>query len=173
MRPALLLPILGLWTLVHALPITTTNPEPAKSRLQSRKFNPLPNPYDVPGTPITLDFDDHPDAYLPMSDISLLLARVQQHVRQHIQQYGDGEIPLGIQIFRIKSVEIMFDSSPHFRIMYFSDVLSIIRGLRQKTLQEGSRERTAIVTYRFDDGREVETGEVDIGRIGQSLSSTA
>ncbi|KAI4254443.1 MAG: hypothetical protein L6R42_007188 [Xanthoria sp. 1 TBL-2021] len=140
---------------------TLTNP------LTLRKFNPLPNPYSVPGTPISLDFDPQSDAVLPRPAVLNLLTKTHANISRHIQTYGDGQIALGIQGFQLSGVQITYDSMPQYRIMLYSDVLTVIRGIRWKMEQEWYRERTAIVVFGGEGGGgEIETGEVDVGRVG-------
>ncbi|KAL8722453.1 MAG: hypothetical protein Q9225_001075 [Loekoesia sp. 1 TL-2023] len=148
------------------------DPTPGSLSLSPRRFNPLPNPYDIPGTRIVLDFDDQPDEYLDTQIVTALLVKVRRFFLNHIQQAGDGDIPLGVQSYRIRNIEFSFESHPQFRIMRYTDVVNVIEGFRQKMEREGYRERTAIVAYQLDDGHEIETGEVDVGRIKGSLSST-
>ncbi|KAI4113943.1 MAG: hypothetical protein LQ338_008091 [Usnochroma carphineum] len=176
MRSRFLLPVLGFWSLItsiNALNVNFPDAGVPSSHLMPRKWNPLPNPYQVPDSPIVLDFDDAPDRPLVGSDVRFLFGKVRQQIVQHIQEHGDSQIPLGVQIFRINSVEMMFDSHPAFPIMLFSDILAVVRGFQQKMAREGFRERTAIVTYEDDEGHQVETGEVDIARIAPALPSAA
>lgn len=149
-----------------SLPLTTTTPTPTSS-LTRRKFNSLPNPYPVPGSRILLDFDPQPDAPLPPRAVHNLLAKTTAQIAHHIHTHGDGEIPLGVQGFRLEGVQITYDCIPQYRIMLYSDVLTVVRGIRSKMWQEGWRERTAIVLFeREEEQGEIETGEVDVGWVG-------
>ncbi|KAI4113471.1 MAG: hypothetical protein LQ345_005557 [Seirophora villosa] len=176
MQPTYLLPIWGLLCAlaapITASPITTSTAPTLSPALLPRKFNPLPNPYDVPGTPITLDFDDYPGSLLQRGDVYLLFRQARTFITSHMLRYGDGEIPLGLQMFQFRSVEMVLQSSEQFRRMHYSDVEDVLTGLTHKMAQEGFRERSAVVTYEGDHG-EIETGEVDVGRRKGVLTSVA
>ncbi|KAL8930422.1 MAG: hypothetical protein Q9208_000606 [Pyrenodesmia sp. 3 TL-2023] len=177
MRSLLLLPILGLSTFLtstNALPPNLTTPTPPPSLLTPRKWNPLPNPYHVPNSRLTLDFDSTPAGTLNALHTNALLAFAHRHIRQHIQLHGDSPIPLGIRAFRTKSTEMLFASDPQFRVMRYTELLAVVRGFREKMFREGYRARTAVVLYELEDGGgEIETGEVNIERIGDSMATTA
>ncbi|KAL8646152.1 MAG: hypothetical protein Q9210_006294 [Variospora velana] len=172
MQPTYLLPVWGLLCAlaapIAASPLISTTAASPSPTLIPRKFNPLPNPYEVPGTPITLDFDDHPGLSLDEADIYILLRRARTYITSYLLKYGDQEFPLGLQMFQYESVEMVLQSSEQFRRMHYSDVEDVLIGLRHKMAQEGCRERSAIVTYEGDAG-EVETGEVDIGKKKRAL----
>lgn len=152
---------------LFSLSLTTTATPTPTSSLTPRKFNPLPNPYPIPGSRILLDFDPHPDALLPHLAVQNLLAKTTTQIAHHIQTSGDGPIPLGVQGFRLEGVQITYDCIPQYRVMLYSDVLTVVRGIRSKMWQEGWRERTAIVLFEREGGQgEIETGEVDVGWVG-------
>ncbi|KAI4178208.1 MAG: hypothetical protein LQ346_007521 [Caloplaca aetnensis] len=135
-------------------------------------MDPLPNPYQIAGSRISLDFDDIPAGPLKPSAVTALLVQISRHIRQHLQQHGDGDIPLGIQAFRTESTEMMYASNPHFRMMRYGDLLWVVRGFREKMMHEGYRARTAIVVYELENGQgDIETGEVDIGRLEQLVTT--
>lgn len=168
-----LLSLLAFFTLINALAINGTDPDPSFPRLTRKKQDPLPNPYHVPGTRIELDFDDDPDLLLDGSAVRALLNGAQQYILQHIQQHGDGHIPFGLQRLRVMNVEMSYDSNPAYRMMLFSEVLAVIRGFRTKMYQEGYRERTAIVTWEGAGVyHQIETGEVDIGLVTPPIASS-
>ncbi|KAL8754888.1 MAG: hypothetical protein Q9184_004969 [Pyrenodesmia sp. 2 TL-2023] len=174
MRSLLLLPTLGFLTLItstNALAINPTSPTPPPSLLTPRKLNPLPNPYAIPATRLTLDFDAIHAGSLNAMRVLALLAFAHRHIQQHIQLHGDSQIPLGIQAFRTTSVEMRFASNPHFRVMRYSELLDVVRGFRAKMAREGYRMRTAIVMYELENGGgEIETGEVDVGEMEESMA---
>ncbi len=183
MRSVLLLPILGgLFTTfpsTTALPLdpdlNLTSPTllPFPSLLTPRKYTPLPNPYEIRGSRISLDFDDTPAGALARSAVTALLARSAQHLQRHLQEHGDGEIPLGIQSFKAGAVEMMFASDPQFRVMRYRDLLWVVRGFRAKMVHEGYRERTAIVMYELENGQGfIETGEVNIAELEQLVATS-
>lgn len=167
MRSFLLLPLLGLSALSSYVNARAIEDTQSLSQLFPRKFQPLSNPYTVPGSPITLDFDDHPDRVLPRQAVISLLNRSRRAIATQIHLKGDTQIPPGLQGYRSATLQLSYESAPQYRMMRYSEVLMVIRGLINKMEAEGYRERSAIVTYDAVDGHmEVETGEVDIGRIG-------
>ena len=153
---------------LFSLPITLTPATPTpSSSLTPRKFNPLPNPDPIPDSRILLDFDPQPDATLPPRAVHNLLAKTAAQIAHHIHTSGDGAIPLGVQGFRLEGVQITYDCIPQYRVMLYSDVLTVVRGIRSKMWQEGWKERTAIVLFEREGGEgEIETGEVDVGWVG-------
>lgn len=162
-----------LLTLTSALAISspssknTTLPPPT----HLGKYNPLPNPYTIPASPISLDFDSRPDYPLPRSAVITLLNLARRALLRHLQLHGDGPIPFGVQGFHTQGVQITYDSAPQFRVMLYSEVRDVLRGVYDKMQQEGFRERTAIVIY-GGQGGEIETGEVDVGRaVGGRMAS--
>ncbi|KAL8969252.1 MAG: hypothetical protein Q9197_004444, partial [Variospora fuerteventurae] len=148
----------------------TTAPSPT---LIPRRFNPLPNPYEVPDTPITLDFDDHPGFALEVSDVYFLLRGAHTYITSYLLEHGDQEFPLGPRMFQYRSVEMMLQSSEQHRHMRYSDVEDVLIGLNDKMAREGCRERSAIVTYEDDASPETETGEVDIRKKRRALISAS
>ncbi|KAL9012791.1 MAG: hypothetical protein Q9173_002466 [Seirophora scorigena] len=176
MQPTYFMPIGGLLcalaALITASPIATSTAPTLSPALLPRRFDPLPNPYEVPGTPITLDFEDHPGPLLQQRDVYLLFRKARTFITSHLLRYGDGEIPLGLQMFQFRSVEMVLQSSEQFRHMRYSDVEDVLIGLTDKMAQEGCRERSAVVTYEGDHGG-IETGEVDVGRRRGGLTSVA
>lgn len=171
MHPAYLIPILGLaiLSITNALAINNTQ---LLSPLQPRKFNPLPNPYHVFNSPIILDFDKRPDASLPNKAVLSLFDRSHRAISRHIQLNGDSPIPLGLQGYRFGNLQLSYISEPQYRIMFYSEVLAVIRGLAHKMQQEGYKERTAIILHDAGGG-EMETGEVDVGRVAPSVAQQA
>ena len=173
MLSALFWLLLSLSTFVtssSALASKPTEPELASYPLLPRKYNPIPNPFHVPGTQIILEFDEEPEEWLNIEDVNILFRRIRQSITRRIQQKGDGNISLGLQSFQIKNIKFSFDSNPHWRTMRYSDLLAVIRGFEIKMRNEGFRERYAVVVYRQADGVDVDTGEVNI-RLSDRLHS--
>ncbi|MCJ1454559.1 hypothetical protein MMC28_004912 [Mycoblastus sanguinarius] len=52
-------------------------------------LNPLPNPYLIPGTPITLDFIIHSPGTLPEDDVNECLAHARSNLQQALNNGGD------------------------------------------------------------------------------------
>ncbi|KAI4098142.1 MAG: hypothetical protein L6R37_006653 [Teloschistes peruensis] len=151
---------------------TSLQPSPL---LQERRYNPLPNPYNVPGTPIILDFHFHtePGRILNAQTVRSLLASASAHFTGIVLAKGhDEDIPPGFHSVRLGIVDFFYGSDPHFRMMRYGDLVNVLRGIQTKMDREGYMEREAVVTYRFPSGLEMETGEVDLG-LGLSLNVTA
>ncbi|KAI4137223.1 MAG: hypothetical protein LQ341_005237 [Variospora aurantia] len=178
MQPTCLLYVWGLLCALAA-PITasplisTTAASPPFPTLIPRRFNPLPNPYEVPGTPITLDFNDRRGFALDAADVYMLLRRAHTYINPYLLEGGDQEFPLGLRMFPYGSVEMLLRSSEQYRRMRYSDVEDVLIGLSDKMTQEGYRERSAIVTYEDDASPEIETGEVYIRKKKRALISTS
>ncbi|KAI4286448.1 MAG: hypothetical protein L6R35_004301 [Caloplaca aegaea] len=177
MQPTYFLYVWGLCALAASITasplISTTAASPPSPTLIPRRFNPLPNPYEVPDTPITLDFSDHPGFALDVADVYILLRRAHTYITSYLIEHGDQEFPLRPQIFQYRSVEMVLRSSEQHRHMRYSDVKDVLKGLRHKMTEEGCRERSAIVTHEDDAGPERETGEVDVRRKKRALVSTS
>ncbi|KAI4233032.1 MAG: hypothetical protein LQ352_008288 [Teloschistes flavicans] len=157
-------------TSTSALAINTSD-----SNLQERRFNPLPNPYNVPGTPIVLDFHFHaaPGRPLDRQRVNTLLSSANAHFTGIIQDKGhDEDIPPGFHSVRLGIVDFFYGSDPHFRMMRYGDLINVLKGFKTKMEREGYVEREAIVTYRSAAGLETETGEVDLG-LELSFNTTA
>ncbi|KAI4133191.1 MAG: hypothetical protein LQ341_006186, partial [Variospora aurantia] len=159
MQPTCLLYVWGLLCALAA-PITasplisTTAASPPFPTLIPRRYNPLPNPYEVPNTPINLDFDDRRGFALDAEDVYMLLRRAHTYLVER----GDQEFPLGLRIIPYGSVEMVLRSSEQHRRMHYSDVVDVLIGLRDKMTHEGYWERSATVTYEDDASPEIETG---------------
>ncbi|KAL8837147.1 MAG: hypothetical protein Q9176_005890 [Flavoplaca citrina] len=159
--------LLSFLTLTSALAISspsTKNITALPPPTHLGKFNPLPNPYSIPASPISLDFDSRPESPLSRSAVITLLTLTRRALTRRIQIHGDGPIPFGVQGFHTQGVQITYDSAPQWRVMLYSDVRDVLRGVYDKMQQEGYRERTAVVIH-AGPGGEIETGEVDIGKV--------
>ncbi|KAL8706568.1 MAG: hypothetical protein Q9201_000381 [Fulgogasparrea decipioides] len=162
----LFLAVTTLLTSTNALAINTTHLDlPSDAFLPKRRFDPLPNPYHVPGYPIILDFDFYgrPGRDLNRQETIALCRSVQAIFTTRIQRYGDHQIPGGLKTIQLGILDFTYGSNPQFRIMRCSDIVAVMQGFLTKMEREGYLERQAIVVYRFPDGHQMETGEVDIG----------
>ncbi|KAI4198294.1 MAG: hypothetical protein LQ350_005377 [Teloschistes chrysophthalmus] len=171
MFPKLLAIVLAFSTIIasaSALAINTrdTSLQPSPQLLEERRYNPLPNPYNVPGTPIILDFHFHaePGRALNAPTVRSLLTSASAHFAAIVLAKGhDEDIPPGFHSVNLGIVDFFYGSDPHFRMMRYMDLVNVLRGFRTKMDREGYTEREAIVTYRSAAGLEIETGEVDLG----------
>ncbi|KAL8686728.1 MAG: hypothetical protein Q9218_006905 [Villophora microphyllina] len=153
-------------TATSALAITTSNTTlPSSPRLQERRYLPLPNPYYVPGTPIVLDFHFHTEPGRPMTSqtVTAFMGRASAYFTRLAQEKVGEDIPPGFHPVRVGMVELFYGSDPQYRMMQYIDMVNVLKGFKRKMESEGYFEREAIVLYRYPDGNEVETGEVDLG----------
>lgn len=106
-----------------------------------------------------------PTSTSPTQSFHSFLSEIENHLLAYIQASGDSQIPPGVHAFRSddEDLELTYDSQPQWRMMRYSDLLAVTRGLRAKVMNQGFREWGAVVLWRGEDGREVETGEVDLG----------
>ncbi|KAI4200318.1 MAG: hypothetical protein LQ346_002396 [Caloplaca aetnensis] len=128
-------------------------------QLQSRAA--LPNPYSVPGTAISIDFDEHDDQYplQPAAEVESCLHNSLRRITAHIEAHGDGPIPrkpnegleytFGNLRFAIRSVRA--DAS-----ISYNDTANILWALSSKMRREGYRVRFgdilgAATGYRLGD----------------------
>ncbi|KAL8865943.1 MAG: hypothetical protein Q9174_006595 [Haloplaca sp. 1 TL-2023] len=131
------------------------------------KYNPLPNPYHVPHSSISLDFDfdSPPGSKLNARDATEFCYRVRGYFQQLRVQHGDQEIPPGEKSIEHGILDFRYGSDPHFRMMRYSDIIAVAQGFLIKFQHDGFFERMAIVVYIYPDGNQIETGEVDLGLI--------
>ena len=86
-----------------------------------QSLDPLPNPFDVPDTDITLLFLEQPEITYPRRDVVALLIQAITRIGAHIQVHGD--VPLTRPaIERYRNLELLVDLTgyPTFvsRVMY-------------------------------------------------------
>ncbi|KAL9576021.1 MAG: hypothetical protein Q9212_007460 [Teloschistes hypoglaucus] len=161
-----------------ALAINThdTSLQPSPKLLEERRYNPLPNPYNVPGTPIILDFHFHAQPGRPLNapTVRTLLTSASAHFAGIVLAKGhDEDIPPGFHSMQLGIVDFFYGSDPHFRMMRYGDLVNVLKGFRTKMDREGYMEREAIVTYRSAAGLEMETGEVDLGlKLNPNVTAT-
>ena len=86
-----------------------------------QSVDPLPNPFDVPDTDMTIFFLEQPHITYPKRDVVALLVQAITRIGAHIQVHGD--VPLTRPaIERYKNLELLVDLTgwPSFvsRVMY-------------------------------------------------------
>ena len=110
-----------------ALNTTSVNSRPRNGILH---LDPLPNPYIVPNTRITLNFKGHYQL-LPALDVIRCIQRAQDRFLTHIREYGDGPIP--------HALNVDYDTAG-LRItpLGVPDTLAVLDGIGTKTPQASS-----------------------------------
>ena len=114
------------------------NPAPGTLRL-----HPMPNPFPIPGTDITLQWDPMHDHHHPLPEAFTIDAFLKCKARAdaHLRYIGDGPIGGLIPNYLItvyKNVVIEFASDVPGVILY-SEVSDILMALRCKMASEGYR----------------------------------
>ena len=120
--------------LAHTV-LTTVNPTTNGSNLE-----PLPNPYHVPGTDITLDFLPQPPLppQPPLTDIIKLFEIARSDIEFYILILGDGPILDREYVLVYGKAEITLTSTnAPMDPMTYSDALSVISGTTTKLGVEG------------------------------------
>lgn len=126
-------------------------------------FDRLPNPYQVPSSPIALDFlDRSTGSSLPQSEMTVLLDKARDGIIARLKHHGDRNIPLGTHLVKSNGFVFVYESRFPNRIMMYSEVLSVIRGFNDKGRIDESKCRLATVQYLATVGRWVETGDAAI-----------
>lgn len=146
---------------VHSSELNDTKLPSSSLASVSPPVNRLPNPYHVPESHIVLDFIDRDiGPVFRQSAIVGLIDKARQDILAQLAKHGDGEIPLGSHQSKFAGLAFVYESvSPH-RVMKYSEVLSVIRGMSMKERYDGNKLRLATVYYLLPDGDQVETGDV-------------
>ena len=121
---------------------TFIKPIPASLNLQ-----PLPNPFPVPNTDITLDFiaQASPPPPLPKDDVVDCFTLAKEDLENIINAQGDGPITYYYEmIYEGVALEIYSGSIPPHCIFY-SEALLVLLGISLKMNREGYRYRRMCV----------------------------
>lgn len=122
----------------------------SKSPNHSMIPNPLPNPFPIPATDITLDFFVFPfSPQSPSSDIIDLFHLFQIQIEAHIRYHGNGPI----QRYHyprtygkaVMSFTILTFHNASVDLFRYEDALAVIKGLRLKMETEGYTDTVAQV----------------------------
>ena len=131
-------------------------PKPTSDSFTLEPLTPLPNPFPVPGTNITIEFLPQPSMFAPQPpkrDVLMLLQLARSDVEAFIRVQGDGPIISNEYEVDYGKVEFILTSSDTVadRVKY-SDVLSVLSGFSIKMSREG---------YRNTSVRVLRTGQPD------------
>ncbi|KAI4249398.1 MAG: hypothetical protein LQ352_005666 [Teloschistes flavicans] len=147
---------------VQCLVVTAANRSSSAPSLQRMPSNDLPNPYHIPNSDLFLDFLDHNTGpVFSYQSIHGLTYRATMDVLAHIaDQGGDSDIPHGSHQSKYGGLTFVYESRPPNRIMKYTEVLAVIRGISAKERLDGNRYRLATVLYEDVLGYHIETGDV-------------
>ena len=136
-----LLPIIA--TLGLTLAVSDTKLLLIKPTPEGLHLSPLPNPYPVPNTDITLDFQPQPLVRrLSPRKVVGLFDTATSEIEDHIRVHGDGPIEGNEYKLAVQRVEMALTSSgPPVDPLKNSEVLSVIVGISLKMAKEGYRNR--------------------------------
>ena len=144
-----------------------------KPTSNSLNLHPLPNPFPVPGTDITLQFLPLPAFYPQPSqtDIIRLFDIVRSDIEAYIRVQGDGPIMEREYLVDYGEVEIALTSSGvRMDPLTYGDALTVLLGVSFKLAREGYRNTSARV---FRTGEPQPIGFVAVYRIGIARDSPA
>ena len=144
-----LLPLIS--SLSHALvlrdaPLALTEPTS-----NGFSLDPLPNPFAIPGTDITVEFLPPPGMFAPQpprTDCVILFELTRSDVQAYIRVEGDGPIEGNEYEVDYGKVEFIVTSSDTAaNPLKYSDVLSVLSGIGMKMSREGYK-NTSVRVFR-------------------------
>ena len=154
----ILLPLIA--SLSHTLVLRDTAlvlPKPTSDTFTLEPVTPLPNPFPIPGTNITIEFLPQPTMFAPQppkSDVLMIFQLARSDVEAFIRVQGDGPIignEYEVDYGKVEFVLTSSDTVAH--PVKYSDVLSVLSGFATKMSREG---------YRNTSVRVLRTGQPDI-----------
>lgn len=137
------LPVLG--ALSASLPMNLTNLGPySKPAPENLRLDPLPNPFPIPGTDITLEWNQahHIEQPLIEADTDNAFLKCKSGVDAHLRSIGDGPISSRlfphylITVYRTVVVELTNEVPG---VILYSEVTDILRAIMWKMSAEGYR----------------------------------
>ena len=131
--------------------------KPSSNSSSLEPLEPLPNPFPIPGTDITIEFLPQPTMFAPQpprTDVLVLFQLARADLQAYIRVQGDGPIMGNNYEVDYGKVEMILTSSNMAADpVKYSDVLSVLSGIAIKMSREGYRNR-AVRVFR--------TGQPDI-----------
>ncbi|KAL8877826.1 MAG: hypothetical protein Q9215_006617 [Flavoplaca cf. flavocitrina] len=132
----------------------------------ARNFNGLHNPYHIPKTPISLDFNTTTGPSLNRVDTMRTFYRFRRAAQKHIDENGDTPIPpkisMGVHSVRL-DVERRSNELGGYPLTWRL-ATQVVKGVSLKMYKEGFEARTCIVQLLGDE--EVMVGFVKVGLSG-------
>ncbi|KAL8686130.1 MAG: hypothetical protein Q9218_007324, partial [Villophora microphyllina] len=147
--------------LMQCLDLPLANQSSSAADSVSLRLNGLPNPYRIPNSDLILDFFDHNTGPVFSRTVILgVIDRARKDVLARMADKGDVEIPPGTHQSKYGGLAFVYESMPPHRIMKYTEVLAVIRGLSAKERHDGNKYRLATVYYEDVIGYHIETGDV-------------
>lgn len=146
------LPVLG--ALGATLPLNITNIGPhSEPALGNLNLEPLPNPFPVPGTDITLQWHQPHDLEdLSKADVEGAFLECKAGVDAHVRFVGDGPIPNFFHTV-YRTVIVLFSNADPDVILY-SEVSDILMAISWIVSRQGYRE-SWVGVLRIDGGEDL------------------
>lgn len=118
------------------LTLSLTTALGTKHPILSLNVNPLPNPYLVPSTRITLVFDPHAQP-LSAPDVIDCIRKAREDFLAYMRLHGDGVVTDAFNFdYRSVRVRISPAGQPARPLMY-NDTLAVLEGVETKMAREG------------------------------------
>lgn len=96
---------------------------------------PLPNPYPVPGSDITVDFEAQPDGDLNSRDARICIALAHDEIFEYLTEHGDGPVHIPLS-YAYESVELDVTPLGESRITYMQTIF-LLQAFSLKMNREG------------------------------------
>ena len=128
-------------SLGHALVLRDAALVVTKPTPDSFSLEPLPNPFPIPGTDITIEFLPQPGMFAPQPpkrDVIMLFKLARSDIQAYIRAQGDG--PIGSNEYEVDygKVELIVTSTNTVADpLEYSDILAVISGISWKMTREG------------------------------------
>ena len=126
-------------------------PKPTSDSFTLEPLTPLPNPFPIPGTNITIEFLPQPSMFAPQppkTDVLMLFQLARSDVEAFIRVQGDGPIMSNDYEVDYGKVEFILTTSDTVaHPVKYSDVLSVLSGFSIKMSTEGYR-NTSVRVFR-------------------------
>ena len=163
-----------LWTRTSAQWLKPRSTEQEHSHTLQQLSN-LPNPYPMPDSPYSINFQD-PGPFLgPQSEVETFLGHTFTKVVNHIHRYGDGPLPLlfdnvyGCQIYE---GPYGFSVRTPANGLTYNDTTHILAAMTLKSRLEGYRERVGdvveTVTGDFQGATALARNELESGSLNKT-----
>ena len=135
----------------------------------SVNLDPLPNPFPIPNTTITLDFVYIPSFVPPIlpNDTIMLLDSIRSYFTNQIVNHGDG--PIMDQVFRLGNAHVQMEWSSRkvpTNPFTYGDALFVLIGFRIKLSKEGY---VCTVAEVLRTGDLENIGEVTVEYVGENV----
>ena len=134
-----LLPLIA--SLCHTLVLRDAALVLAKPTSDSLNIEPLPNPYPIPDTDITIEFLPQPGMFAPQppeKDVTVTFQLARADIEAYIRAQGDGPIEGNRYEVDYGKVEMVLTSLDETADpVKYSDILSVLAGISMKMTREG------------------------------------